>query len=241
MAPKKNPAVAKKKASPKTSPTHRTGPWVIGARDKIIPADTKVASPSKEQVDPAYDPVLFAISTPPSSRCSSPARSPKQPREAGDPEAYDFHRLVKARTQNSPPPEGITPAMISEDAKARASPPTRTVTTSAAASSTLGLTPEQLMAHEAARLNDPYHDLANTVPLEALSESQSGGGVPPAELPPTHKTVRFADTINVDTPSTFDPNAEDTGTALPARSCRPATVPRYNGVGLYVPHPDSAP
>ena len=57
--------------------------------------------------------------------------------------------------------------------------------------------------------------------------------VSPTQPFPTPKTVRSADTIDADTPSNFDPNAEDTGTAVPARSCRPARVPLYNAHGLY--------
>ena len=159
MPPKKGPAAAKKKVAP----SHRTVPWVIGAHDAATAADADAASNGKKLVDPAYDPVLFAISTPPSSRRSSPARSPKQPRGTEHPDAYDFHRLVKAKTQNSPLPEGITPAMISEDAKVRAATPPRTPATSTAAPSTLGLTTAQLAAHEAARLNDPYTAVDNQV------------------------------------------------------------------------------
>ena len=90
MAPKKGPATPrgspKKKASP--AATHRTGPWVIGGHDAVATANEDSMPDSKKQIDPAYDPVLFAISTPPSSRRSSPARSPKHPRDAGHPDAY---------------------------------------------------------------------------------------------------------------------------------------------------------
>ena len=65
--------------------------------------------------------------------------------------------------------------------------------------------------------------------------------ISPTQPFPTPKAVRFADTINADTPSNFNPNDENTGTAIPARSCRPAGTPWYNSNGLYIPHPDSVP
>ena len=281
MPPKKGPATPRGTPKKKVSPaaTHRTGPWVIGAHDAKTATDADAASDGKKQVDPAYDPVLFAISTHPLSRRSSPARSPKQPRGEEHTEAYDFHRLVKAKIQGNPFPEGITAAMVSEDAKARATTPPRTAVTSTAASSTLGLTEAQLVAHGAARLNDPYAaaDAQAAAAPSAVSsepfsepapspgarryakamrtlgdeqrrckgcdsyfcetagcasprhyEDDDVGGVSPMQPFSASKTVRFADTIDIDAPSIFDPSAENTGTAVPDVSAvlweRPCTT-----------------
>ena len=72
-------------------------------------------------------------------------------------------------------------------------------------------------------------------------EDDGDDGISPTQPFPTHKIVRFADTINVDAPGNFDPNDENAGTAIPARSCRPAEMPRYDSHGTYIPHPDSIP
>ena len=298
MPLKKGPATPrgspKKKASPAAS--HRTGPWVIGARDAKTAPDAVAAPVNKKHEGPTYDPDLFAICTPPSSRHSSPARSPKQLRGAEHPDAYDFHRLVRAKIQGSALPEGITASMVSEDAKVRSTTPPRTAATSTAASSTLGLTAAQPVAHEAARLNDPYAaadaqaaaapSVVSSGPYSEPAQSPGArryakamralgderqrckgcdsyfceiagcaspwhyengndvgddGGVSPTQPFTAPKTVRFADTFDIDTPCVFDPDAEHTGTVLPARSCRPAGTPMYNAHSLYIPHPDSAP
>ena len=156
MPPKKGSAIPRGSPKKKASPSHRTGPWVIGAWEKKgtsasegIPPDPAPPIPetdgppiSEKRSGPTYDPDLFAINTPPSSRRSSrrssPARSPQQFRGAEhlDGSAYDFHRLVRAKLTGTPPPspgpipqEGITDDMIREDAKARAATPPRTTAT----------------------------------------------------------------------------------------------------------------
>ena len=195
MPPKKGPATPrgspKKKASP--AATHRTGPWVIGAYDAKTAPDADAASDGKKQVDPAYDPVLFAISTPPSSRRSSPARSPKQPRGEEHTEAYDFHRLVKAKIQGNPIPEGIIAAMVSEDANARATTPPRKAATSTAASSTFGLTEAQLVPHEAARLNDPYA----AADAQAAAAPSAVSSEPFSEPAPSPGAQRYAKAMRI--------------------------------------------
>ena len=151
MPPKKGPATPRGNAKKKASPTHRTGPWVIGGRETKTaptaePAPSSLAPPTpgiappedKKLAGPSYDPDFLAISTPPPSRRSSPARSPKQLRGVGhlDDSAYDYHRLVRATLVATPlptpghaPPEGVTAELISEDAKARATTPQRTTAT----------------------------------------------------------------------------------------------------------------
>ena len=79
MPPKKGPATPRGSPKKKASPTHRNGPWVIGARDKKetstpeeLPSDSahpipeSTAPPVNEKPDgPSYDPTLLAINTPP--------------------------------------------------------------------------------------------------------------------------------------------------------------------------------
>ena len=130
--------------------------------------------------------------------------------------------------------------MITEDAKARAAIPPRTMatttSTSGASSSTLGgLAAEQLVTHEAARLNDPY--VMVSTPNDG--DDKNAGGVSQLQPFPGPRRVSFLDTLVV--PDSFDANESDTGTFLPARSTRPNGSPKYDQFGNYIPHPDSEP
>ena len=78
MPPKKGPATPRGSPKKIASPTHRTGPWAIGARDKketpvpvevpsggASPIPESAAPPvDKKPEGPCYDPTLFAINPP---------------------------------------------------------------------------------------------------------------------------------------------------------------------------------
>ena len=111
MPPKKGPATPRGSPKKKASPTHRTGPWVIGARDKKeasipeeVPSDgappipESAAPPVNEKPDgPCYDPTLFAINTPP--RAADPADVPLR---------LDHHRSSETpSTWRTPPTTSI--------------------------------------------------------------------------------------------------------------------------------------
>ena len=72
-------------------------------------------------------------------------------------------------------------------------------------------------------------------------DNDDKGDISPTQPFPPPNTVRFADTADVDTPNICNLNDEDTGTALPARSRRPADAPMFNSHGFHIPHPDSVP
>ena len=209
MAPKKAP-IAKKGNSRKAIPppptagsrtgSHRTGPWVgldVDFTDTLIvcdPSPTEVANAAPAATLAAatptvtFDPDLYVINTPLASRSSSRQPSPftRSPLLRGlghlD-ERYDFHRIVKARKDETsaitPPsasttpivnlPEGVTEEMMMEDIRAakgirvraqerRAGPP---AVDAAAASSTEGLTQAQLEEHEGSR-RSPSRSLQRT-------------------------------------------------------------------------------
>ena len=115
MPPKK--ATPRGSPKKKAAPSHRTGPWVIGAHD------AKEAPPLEETLlDPALSATESAVNARKNGISKKPARRLEEPHGDDHPgwAALSPDKRTKLSESDAANlPEGITPEMLMEDAQAR--------------------------------------------------------------------------------------------------------------------------